>query len=242
MTRRFALFVCVATVFANPEDAPRPLTNDDVVNLIRAGFAEPVVVQAVQTNPSRFDLSGEALASLRAAGVGEAVIAAMSGDRSQPEPLRLLEPGVYVKRSDAYAIVEAEPIVWKTQASAPAGDFTRLILAGNLDHRNSRMALRLPAELLIVAPPGVSSAGWQLLRADEKQDSREFRAEAALRGGVLLGLSGRTTVPATLDKTFDLGVRVLLGSVRKGEYGLIPPGSVQSGAAAQGRIYTFSIE
>jgi hypothetical protein len=140
MTRRIVLFVRAATAFAKPEEASRPLTNDDIVNLLRAGFSEPVVLQAVQINSSKLDVSRQALASLRAAGVGEAVIAAMSADRSRPEHSRLLDPGVYVKRGDVYAIVEAVPVTCKAQASAPAGDFTSRQSGQYLRSRGSRDA------------------------------------------------------------------------------------------------------
>ena len=109
MTRAIAIFVCLTASIALAEDVRRPLTNEDVIRLVRAGFAEPLIRQAVEINPSQFDVSRAGVASLRSAGVPEAVLTAMSRDRSRPEHLRLLDAGIYVKRGDAYTLVEADP-------------------------------------------------------------------------------------------------------------------------------------
>jgi hypothetical protein len=235
---------CIAAAFAMSDEVRAPLTNDDVIRLLKAGFEEEVVLQAIDMCPRRFDLSRAALADLRKTGVPESVIAAMSAKPSIAQHVRLLDPAVYVKRGDVYALVEAEPIAW--QATAPrvaAGDLAHVTLVGRVENLMSHLSLTGPAELLIVASPGTSAAQYQILRAAEKDDLREFRADAAVRNGVLLGLSGKPPVTAAVDGSFDLGVRVLLGSLARGEYGVVPPGLLSGGRVReQGTIYTFRIE
>jgi hypothetical protein len=242
MFRGFALFVCAAIAFATTDRVRAPLTNEDIVKLVRAGFDQAIVLQAIDINPPGFDLSPHALASLRKAGVSDAVIAAMSGVRSATEHVRLLEPGVYVKRGATYVLVQTEPVAWRVSTDK-SYDLTRLTLAGRVQNRHSLLPLTGPAELLIVPPPGTFASEYRILRADEKNGWREFRAEAALKHGVMLGVSGKPPVSAAVDETFDLGVRVLLGSLPKGDYGVLPPGLFSSGRLVEeGTIHTFSVE
>jgi hypothetical protein len=118
-------------------------------------------------------------------------------------------------------------------------------LVGRVENRSGWLRLSAPAELLIVCSPGASASRYQLLKAEVKRDWREFRAEAALHDDRLLGLgapSGQSLV-FERDKTFDLGVRLILTSLQKGEYGLVPPGVIVGGKVLPaGRIYTFSLE
>ena len=74
----------VATASAQQEQ--RPLANDDVVKMVKGGLPESTVVSAIRANPTNFDISVDALISLRQAGVTQpemdAMIAAESSKRS----------------------------------------------------------------------------------------------------------------------------------------------------------------
>jgi hypothetical protein len=245
-------FICLSVWLAvgstGPESVRPPLTNDDVINLVKAGFTEGVVLQAVELGNARFDLSRDALEKLRRAGVTENVITAIVGSRAEPEHLRLLEPGIYFKRSDDYGLVPPERMTWRGKASTvQAGDpeLTRVELTGRVENRTSRVVIHQNAELLIVCGPGRSASEYQILRAEVKEDWRSFQAEAAVRGKELLGLSAadRSAAAPQVDSKFDLGVRLILRSFKPGEYGLIPPGVIADGrVVAETDIYTFTIE
>jgi hypothetical protein len=74
----------VATASAQQEQ--RPLANDDVVKMVKGGLPESTIVSAIRANPTNFDISVDALISLRQAGVTQpemdAMIAAESNKRS----------------------------------------------------------------------------------------------------------------------------------------------------------------
>ena len=53
------------------------LGNDDVIEMARAGFADPTILAALGANDTSFDVSARALVALKAAGVSETVIEAM---------------------------------------------------------------------------------------------------------------------------------------------------------------------
>jgi hypothetical protein len=65
----------------------KPLTNDDVINMVKAGLAENTIVLAIQHSSTVFDTSPQALISLHAQGVPQTVLDAMLTAGSQkPTP------------------------------------------------------------------------------------------------------------------------------------------------------------
>lgn len=76
-----ALVVLSASFFlssaAVAEGAERPLTNSDVINMVKSKLPESVVVGAIQSHQGRFDTSTRALILLHKAGVTDAEMNAM---------------------------------------------------------------------------------------------------------------------------------------------------------------------
>ena len=81
----------VATLHAQKAD--RPLTNADVINMVKSNLPESVIVSAIQSHPGKFDTSTSGLIALHRAGITEnemnAMIAASgkgSGGAGVPRP------------------------------------------------------------------------------------------------------------------------------------------------------------
>ena len=55
----------------------RPLTNDDVIKLVKSGFTDDVIVAMIDANDSAFDVSINGMTSLKDAGISSSVMAAM---------------------------------------------------------------------------------------------------------------------------------------------------------------------
>ena|SRR6516162_6614911 len=51
----------------------KPLTNADVVSMVKAGLAESTILLAIQRGPTDFDTSPQALVSLKSEGVTQKV-------------------------------------------------------------------------------------------------------------------------------------------------------------------------
>src|SRR5215831_8339670 len=66
-----------ALAAAQTTDQNKPLTNADVVKLVRAGFKEKSIVSIVDARPAAYDLSPDRMIELKHAGVGEHIILAM---------------------------------------------------------------------------------------------------------------------------------------------------------------------
>ncbi len=68
----FGMFVCVAA------QSPSPLTNANVIAMVKSGATDDSIISAIKAGQSHFDLAAPALASLKNNGVSAQVIDAMS--------------------------------------------------------------------------------------------------------------------------------------------------------------------
>ena len=58
-------------------DNHTPLTNDEVIKLVRAGFKDKTVVSIIAARPAAYDLSPDRMIELKRHGVSEKIIVAM---------------------------------------------------------------------------------------------------------------------------------------------------------------------
>jgi hypothetical protein len=65
-----------------PDDEAEPLDNDAVVKMVVGGLKEDTVVRVVEARPGQYVLAPDAMLALRAAGVPQSVITAMSAKMS----------------------------------------------------------------------------------------------------------------------------------------------------------------
>jgi hypothetical protein len=68
-----ALAFCLTTAGAGAAD----LTNDDVIKMSKSGLSEQILLQVIESNPTKFDTSPAAIIVLKEAGVPESVLAKM---------------------------------------------------------------------------------------------------------------------------------------------------------------------
>ncbi len=68
------------------QEAKRPLTNSDVLKMVKGGVPESVIISSIQSSPAKFDLSPNALVSLHKDGVSQKVMDAMmvAGGKKPP--------------------------------------------------------------------------------------------------------------------------------------------------------------
>jgi hypothetical protein len=70
------LSVLLTTVFAQ---SGKPLTNDDIISMVKNGMPESVIVKAIQSGTGKFDTSPAELVRMHKAGVTESELNAMMG-------------------------------------------------------------------------------------------------------------------------------------------------------------------
>lgn len=94
---------------AQAAQAPRPLTNADVLSLVEAKIATEVIVEKVRVSPCDFDTSPAALTRLKEAGVPDALLLLMVlSPKCAPPPARRVAvrvpAGTPVELETAYTI------------------------------------------------------------------------------------------------------------------------------------------
>jgi hypothetical protein len=234
--------------------------------MVQAGFDEATIIQVIQANGSAVDTSVETLIELKTAGVSQNIIlqllgggpsgsaepAASASSGSQPVAETAAAPvgeteeiGVYVKKDGKFVMVEPEIVTWRTggvlKTIATAG-LTRGHVNGKVNDPHSRLQLSAPLEFLMVCPEGTSAAEYQLLRLQEKNDRREFRA---MTGGIIHASGGadRNAVDFEFERIRPRTYSIRISQLDDGEFGFLAPGAAMSASAASlGKIYTFGLE
>jgi len=59
------------------QDSRKPVSNQDVIEMTKAGLSPEVITAKIKTGPTNFDTSTQGLADLKAAGVSDAVVVAI---------------------------------------------------------------------------------------------------------------------------------------------------------------------
>ena len=82
LTRRLpvlllAVWLSCAAISALAQQDQQPLTNGDVVKMVKSGLPASVIVNAIQANQTNFDVSANGLIALQKAGVPQTVMDAM---------------------------------------------------------------------------------------------------------------------------------------------------------------------
>ncbi len=246
------------------EAAPSVLTNAEIVQMVKTGFAEETILKAIQLSETRFDTSVTALMEMKNAGVSDKVIQAMLNpkpakveEKPAAPPKNPLVPddvGIFYIKNDQLVDMRPELVGWRS------GGVGKSLLLGTKGHINgalkgpqSQNIVATPVEFIIRCPETLEIEEYQLLRLDMKPDRREFRA---LTGGYIHSSSGldKNAVPFKFEKIAPRVYRVKLVNLAKGEYGFLPPGGqfgaigggasgamIMQGSASVGKIYSFRV-
>lgn len=246
------------------ETAPSVLTNVEILQMVKTGFAEETILKAIQLSETRFDTSLTALLEMKNAGVSEKVMQAMLSPKAAKaeetpaappkNPLVPDDVGIFYIKDEQLVDLRPELVGWRS------GGVGKALLLGTKGHINgalkgpqSQNIVATPVEFIIRCPETLEIEEYQLLRLDVKPDRREFRA---LTGGFIHSSSGlgKNAVQFTFVKIAPRVYRVKVGNLAKGEYGFLPPGGqygaigggasgamIMQGSASAGKIYSFRV-
>jgi len=256
----------------------KPLTNDDVVQMVKGGFDESTTIAAIDAAITTFDTSVPALMALKTAGVSEKIISSMlaatkkktevakntapastapAAAAAAPNPDVPEDVGVYVKLKGSLGEVYAEIVDWKSGGvgkSMLTGGFTKGHINAVVKDPKSKLQIAPPMEFVIKCTEGITPSEYMLLKLDEKNDRREFRA---VTGGVYHSSGGaeKNAIKFDFQKIAPRTYKISLTGLKKGEYGFLPPGggsvggvgggasggTVQGGSMQSGKLYTFGV-
>jgi len=248
-------FVLLAGVSVS-QQLSKKMTNQDVIDLVGLGMSDGVVIDKIHSaDATDFDTSVPALKKLKAAKVSDEVIRAMINPRPAPaenaaapapaaDPAGLpTEIGVYAMVKGKLTEVEPEVVGWQTGGmlkSIATGGLTKGHVNGKVMKPKSPLQMPNPLEFIVRTPEGTSVTEYQLLRLDEKSDRREFRA---MTGGIVHASGGaeRNAVEFNPEKLASRTWRIKFSDLKKGEYGLLPPGVNSASISSSGKMYTFGV-
>jgi hypothetical protein len=157
-----------------PQDK-KPLTNADVTRMVKSGFGEGVIINAIQASDTQFDVSLDALFRLKEAGVSQKIIEAMqsSAARQQAAPVsaaqpssaapalsalgsqaQLTQPYVLYGEQSKTSIPASSPTIIQTKAK---GDSVPALLADSAVRDIASDAIISAAARSVLAAPGIAS-------------------------------------------------------------------------------------
>ena len=117
-TARLLVALLLCSTFMAAAAKQKPLTNDDIVKMTKAGLDEDVIIGTMQSNANAFDVSPDGLITLKKAGVNAKVLHAMqalsrSGNDAEPASVSTSAP---VARDVSKRDVNKKDLIKKTPA------------------------------------------------------------------------------------------------------------------------------
>ena len=206
----FVAFLCILNpASGRSQDMARRFTNQDVIEMVRLGLSDDVIIAKIRSVGSqdalKFDTSVDGLKALKAAKVSDEVIKVMinpapapvsapAGGASGRDPnLPPAEVGVYWQEADRFVPIEGQALS-QAKVGGRAGSLFTYGVRGQhwdacIDGPTSRNRIkdRHPRFYLYVAD-GTSASDFVLIRVTQKKNRREFQIGSF--GGMRAGKSG----------------------------------------------------
>jgi len=259
-----SLFVVVAlaasllTTVSTAAFAQETLTNQSIMEMLKAGLSERVVIAKIRTSPTSFDTSTDALIALKKSGVSEKVIEAMmspavaaapAAPPSAPAGSVAMAPppaaGHMPARPTVYQIVGGKEVELMASGGevqrnrTPYSRSTELVLAGNKS--KLRIAERQPV-FVVTSEPGE----MPLVRLDPGKSDRNLKIGSGSRvpyagSTSTRGLRSEDLIEVSAERDsrgfYRIRPRVPLAP---GEYGFV---SIRGGSPnAASTIYDFGVD
>ncbi len=192
LTAATILLVCLLFGAAAGGQTRKPLTNEDVANMVKLGFEETTVIKTIQANEPSFDTSVDGLLALRNAGVSKTVIDTMldvqAAANARPDPFGGLPrlAGVYYRGDSGWIQLQDAPAP-KAVSKGLLGAVTSLGKTKvTYVYRGARAPVQLKETTPVFYIRGVSKFGRdaEIIQLESKSDSREVdrASESALWG------------------------------------------------------------
>lgn len=265
--RRLCLATAILLSTTVHAQESKPLTNQGVIEFVKAGFDEDTVIKAIEASEPAFDTSLDGLVALKNAGVSQRIIGAMldaekrrvananngAAEPAWPEEIRAMprEIGAYYKQKDGTFVgLFGKPIVG-TKAGRRFGGFVPFAgatMKGQLPGRRSTLQLseRQPA-FYTYMPEGVTPESFVIVRMQMKDNAREFEvgSVSGVTGSVNRGLDTEKVIQILIERVAPRVYKVSPDrELEDGEYGFL--GSFTMTAVGltgtgQEKVYDFGV-
>lgn len=188
-----ALTLCILALPIAAQNA-KPMDNQDVIRLTRAGLNEDLIITKIKSSPTNFDTSTDGIVQLKQAGVKDRVLAAVLGGETTakaavpttkssiaPSASSQEDVGVYVNQSGKWKELPTEKAEWKTGGILKGLGHAAIIGGGGADvditviGATSSLTAPRKSEFLLRVAESETPANYQLVKLTEKKDHREFK-------------------------------------------------------------------
>jgi hypothetical protein len=255
-----ALAFCLVLLAAVPAGAAspqKPLSNEDILNMVQAGLPPDVVIEKIKSSKTAFDTSTEALVALKKAGVSGDVIRIMvnpaaelkpaGGGASAPAPCQVPAGG------QAPWLSGASPAMWmldpdkgeRTEVNYERGTIAHVGFAGFgtqlLVLHPIKAGLRVTGRTQFLSCINPTDAPLVHFSLDTKSDERNTSVGRITPFNMSFHISQEDLVPFKFEKTQDGYFKITPDApLKAGEYGFVPQGSIGFFSAGE-RVYTFGV-
>ncbi len=113
-----------SSVSVSAQTVRPPLTNDDVIQMVKASLSEDLILAQLRASRTAFDLSVAEVIRLSTAGVSDTLIAAMRKPATAAEPIRATPSAAPAPKAPA------SPVMASAQTTAPNKGFVDLNFVG----------------------------------------------------------------------------------------------------------------
>jgi hypothetical protein len=121
--RSLALILAVVTVFGSAQSQKKPpLTNQDIVRMVKDKFSDSTIVKAIEANHTAFDVSATALIALKDSGVSQTVIEAMLSAATPKGAHAAAQPTARAGNQAQASSPQSPPTQSQAQSKPPCSD------------------------------------------------------------------------------------------------------------------------
>ncbi len=241
---KYLLWMSITGVGLSQQQA---LTNASIETLAKGRVGEYLLLQMIDSQPGTYDLSPEALVTLKQAGASERVLSEIISKAAESASPKVtigdLDIGVYFKQNKQWVPVAAEHVNWKSGGvlkNVATEGVVKGDINGHIEGAGSTTSIE-DLEFLIRTPAGVDGTDFELVYLHKGRNGREFRR---VTGGVFHSSGGSTRDEIRFGQTKigDHAYKITVPSLQAGEYAFLAPGlSASTASWAMGKAYTFHL-
>lgn len=151
MNALFTAVILVGSLFVMPQlgVAQETLTNQSVVEMVKAGLPERVILAKIRTSPTNFDTSTDALIALKKSGVSEKIIEAVMSPSAPPAASAAAPPPSAPAGSVAMAPAPGAGLPLRPKVFLVAGGKEVELMAASGEVQRNRTPYSRSTELVI---------------------------------------------------------------------------------------------
>lgn len=255
------LSLCYVAVYAQNDT----LTNKSVIDMLKLGFSQSVILTKVETSITNFDTSIEALKELKENGVPDTIIVSiMNGSAKEKTNTGEEKTGIYVKEGNE--MIKILPTVFSgTKTNTLASAFTYGIASSKIKSTlnkatsANKVLSSKPEFYFYFSPPtndsfSTGAANWwfasasspnefALVKLTVKKNKRELQTgQVNIYAGSNIGVDEDQAIKFDIKQTSDYTFKVTPEiPLEPGEYCFFYQGVIPQGGFTNQSVFDFSI-